>query len=144
MTLLIHLYRIDAAIFPLVLELVNRRLKRVVALSKTVFEDIGEADQNGKGYSTRLKLVYQFLQIDGVIGSLVGMNGDVTPLVDREIVFTPVLDVVAVNRVLNCPVFHSLLVAVSGFLSNEFSYPDQRLMATCYRAHRNTFEFPHL
>ena len=108
MALLIHFYGVNAAVFSLVFIFLNRGLEGVVDLGEAVFEDIGETDQDGQGNTARLKLVYELLQIDGVIRSLVGMNRDMTFVVDREVILSPVLDVISVNRVLNCPVVHSL------------------------------------
>ena len=94
-------------------------LKGVVDLAESMFENVGEADQDGQRNTPRLELVYELLEVDGVIGSFVGMNGDMTFLVDREVILPPVLDVVAINRILNCPVFHRSLHIHSQKISTQ-------------------------
>ena len=52
------------------------------------------------------KLIDQLLQIDGLLGTLVGMNGHLALGIDAEVAFAPVYDFVDVQSVLEFPLVH--------------------------------------
>ena len=52
------------------------------------------------------KLIDQFLEVDGLLGLLVGMNGDVARLVDAEVALAPVANAVGFQGVGDLPLFH--------------------------------------
>ncbi len=75
-------------------------------LADAVAQDVGEAQEDGQLDAAGLQLVDHFLEIDGLVGPLVRMDGDVTRLVDSEISLPPVADAVHLDGVLNLPFVH--------------------------------------
>jgi hypothetical protein len=59
--------------------LVDRALKRFVDLRQAVLENFGEADQDGERDPAQQQRIDQFLQVDGALGFLGGMNQKVSP-----------------------------------------------------------------
>ena len=103
MPLLVHLDRVNAAILALVVELPNGVLKGLVDLADAMAQNIGEPNQDGQLNAAGLELVYQPLQVDGLLRVLVGMDRDVAELVDAKIALAPVLDAVGIDGILNLP-----------------------------------------
>ncbi len=68
-------------------------------------QDVGEAEEDGELDAAHLELIDEFLQVDGVIGPFVGMDGDVAELVDVEVAFAPAMDAVHFDGVSNFPRF---------------------------------------
>src|SRR5262249_53783745 len=92
--LLVDLDGVDAAVAALVAELLHRRLEGVVDLADAVAEDVGEAEQDRQLDAAGLEVVEELLEVDGVVGPLVGVDDDVAVLVDREVALAPVADTV--------------------------------------------------
>ena len=63
-------------------------------LADAVAEDVGEAEQDRQLNAAGLELIDQFLEVDGLFGVLVGVDGDVAVLVDAEVALAPVADAV--------------------------------------------------
>ncbi len=57
-------------------------LKASCDLADAMAEDVGEAQQDRQLNAARLQIVDQLLQIDGLVGLLVRVDGDVAGLVD--------------------------------------------------------------
>src|SRR5262249_23499912 len=84
LALLIELDGVDAEVGSLVLELLDGVVEGLVNLTEPVAEDIGEAKQDRQLNAAGLKLIDQLLQVNGLVGALVGVDGDMPALVDGE------------------------------------------------------------
>ena len=103
MPLLVHLDRVDAAILALVVVLADGGLEGFVDLADAMAEDVGEAKQDRQLDAALLQLIDQLLQVDGLLGAFVGVDGDVAPFVDAEIALAPVPNLVGLDGVLDFP-----------------------------------------
>ena len=101
--LLVDLDRVDAAVPALVAELGDRLLEGVGDLADAVAEDVGEAQQDRQLDAAVLELIDQLLEVDGLVGVLVRVDGDVALVVDAEVALAPVADAVGIDRVLHGP-----------------------------------------
>jgi len=82
--LLIDLDRIDAAVAALVLVLGDGSGKRGVNVFETMFQDVGEADEDGKADAAQLQAIDQLLEVDRALGILRRMHLHVTlPLTEK-------------------------------------------------------------
>ncbi len=104
--LLVDLDGINAAVGALVGVFRDGCLKRLVDFADAVPQDIGEAKQNRQLDAALLELVDQVFEVDGLLGAFVGMNGDMTPVVDAEVAFAPVANLVDFQGVLDFPSIH--------------------------------------
>src|SRR5262245_32850486 len=68
-------------------------------------EDVGESKENGQLNAPSLKLVNQFLEVDGLIRIFGRMDRDMAGRVDAKITLSPVPDSIVLDRVLNFPLF---------------------------------------
>ena len=103
MALLVHLDRVDAVVGAGVAELGARLLERLGDLADAVAEDVGEADEERRLDAAFAELIDEVLEVDGPLGVLVGVDGDVPELVDPEVALAPVLDAVGLERVVELP-----------------------------------------
>ena len=94
-------------------------LEGVVDLADAVAEDVGEAEQDRQLDAAGLQLIDQVLEVDGLLGALVGMDGDVAGLVDAEVAFAPVADAVGFDGVADLPLFHEF--GLNAFRHQRFS-----------------------
>ena len=101
--LLVDLDRIDAAVFALVVEFADGRLEGVVNLADAMAEDVGEAEQDRQLNAACLQLIDQVLQVDGLFGALVRVDGDMAIVVDAEVSFAPVANAVRLDGILSFP-----------------------------------------
>jgi hypothetical protein len=62
----------------LILKLSRGILEGVVDFAESMFQDIRETNQDRQVDSPRLELVHELFKINGMVRSLVGMNGDVS------------------------------------------------------------------
>src|SRR5439155_26848846 len=76
-SLLVDLDWVNAAISALVSEFLNRGLERFVNFADAVAEDVGEAEENRQLDAARLELINEFFEVNGLVGTLVGMDRDV-------------------------------------------------------------------
>ena len=120
MPLLVHLDRVNAAVLALIVVLAVGVLKRLVNLADAVAENVGETEQNWQLDAAGLELIDEFLQIDGVAGALVGVDGDVTGLVNAEVALAPVANAVGLD-------------GIQDFRSAEFygHLPPDKVVALC-------------
>ena len=72
-------------------------------LADAMAEDVGEAEQDRQLDAAGLELVDEFLEVDRLLGRLVGMDGDVAGLVDAEVALAPVADAVEFEGVVDLP-----------------------------------------
>ena len=66
-------------------------------------EDVGEAEQDRQLNAALLELIDEVLQVDGLFGPLVGMDGDMALVVDAEVALAPVTHLINVQSVLELP-----------------------------------------
>ena len=104
--LLIHLDRVNAAVAPLVVELLDGVRERLVDLADAMAEDVGEAEQDRELDAAFLELIDEFLEVDRLLGLLVRMDDDVALVVDGEVALAPVADAVGFVGVLDLPLRH--------------------------------------
>jgi hypothetical protein len=103
LALLIHLDRIHARVLALVLVLGDCRVKRRVNVAEPVFEDVGEADENGEADAAKLKAIDQLFEVDGPGRVLRRMYLDVAGLVHGEVAVAPAGHLVELARVVDAP-----------------------------------------
>src|SRR5207253_8708130 len=103
--LLVHLDRVDAAVLAGVAVLGHGRLERLGDLADAVPQDVGEPQEDGELNAAELELIDEVFQVDGVVGPLVGVDGDVAAGVDSEIALPPAVDAVHLDGVLDLPLF---------------------------------------
>ena len=101
--LLVHLDRVDAAITALVVVLADGRAEGVVDLADAMAEDVREAEQDRQLDAARLELIDQLLEVDRLVGILVGMDGDVPLGIDPEIILAPVANAVRLQGIIDLP-----------------------------------------
>ncbi len=89
-------------------------------LAESVFEDVGEAEQDGGAEAAELQAIDQALEVDPPRRVLGRMDLQVPVLVDREVALPPAVDVVQLGRFSERPLRPDRLG----------SYPS-------YRAHRH-------
>ena len=75
--LLVDLDGINAEVAALITVFGDGRLKRGVNLAQPVFQNVGEADQDGQRNTAQYQRVDQFLEVDGARRVLFGMNPNV-------------------------------------------------------------------
>src|SRR5207237_10919878 len=92
--LLIDLDRVDAAVAALVLVLGDGSRKRGVNVGETMFEDVGEADEDGKADAAQLQAIDQLLQVDRALRILRRVHLHVALAVDGEVAVAPARDLV--------------------------------------------------
>src|SRR5262249_49081610 len=119
MALLVDLDGVDAAVATLEVIVLDGLLEGVVNFADAVAGDVGEAQQNGQLNATGLELVDQLLEVNGLFGTLAGLDGDVPGLVDGEVSLSPVADAVSLDGVLNLPFIHQLRLSAFGHLSRS-------------------------
>ena len=83
-------------------------MEGVVDLADAVAQDVGEAQQQRQLDAAGLQLIDDFLEVDGLVGALVRVDGDVAEFVDAEIPLAPKADAVGLDGVLDFPFVHQL------------------------------------
>ena len=99
---LVHLDGIDDEVTALVLILFGGLLEATRDFVNAVVQDVGEAQQHRCRHLAGVQLVHHIGQIDRHATAL-GRNGDVTALVDREVLEAPASDVVEFGAILDAP-----------------------------------------
>ena len=102
--LLIDFDRINAAISALIAGLGDRFAEGVGDLGDAMAQNVREADQDRDVVVLFAQFFDEELEVDGLFGLLVRVNGDVTEAVDSEVSFAPVLDAVGFGGVRELPV----------------------------------------
>ena len=101
--LLVDLDREHRAVAVLVVVLGDRGRERVVQTRQPVTQDVGEAHDDRRRQVARLETADDFVQVDLVLGRLVGPHDDVTRSVDAEVAVAPGLDAIELERILDAP-----------------------------------------
>ena len=104
--LLIDLDGIDAAVLALIVVLGDGGLEGLVNFADAMAQNVGEAQQNRQLNAALLQLIDELLQVDGLLGPFVGVNGHLALVIDAEVTLAPVPDFVDVQSVLDFPLVH--------------------------------------
>ncbi len=104
--LLVHLDGIDAAVIAAKVEFGNGGAKGLLDFAHPMPQNIGEAEQDGQLNAPFLKLIDQFLEVDGLGGVFIGVDGDMASLVDTEVALAPIAHAVGFQSVLDFPLVH--------------------------------------
>jgi hypothetical protein len=89
LALLVDLNRVDATVVVLVVVLGDGVLERLVHLTQAVLQNFPETDQDRQRDAPELKIVDQFLQVDGAAGILLRVDQQVAVFADREVPLAP-------------------------------------------------------
>ena len=111
--LLVDLDGVDAAVAALVAVLLHGGLEGVVDFADAVAENVGEAEEDRQLDAARLQVVDELLEVDGVLGPLVGMDDDVAVVVDGEVALAPVADAVQLDGILYAPLVQQVLLSTT-------------------------------
>src|SRR5665213_3109062 len=103
LALLVDFDGIYAAVATLIAVLAHGGIESLVHFAETMFQDVGEADQNGQRYAAPLERIDELLQIDAALSFFSRMNEEVSVFANREISFTPTRNVVKLCRVGGSP-----------------------------------------
>ncbi len=106
LALLVDLDGIDAEVVALVSVFLHGVVEGVGQVGDAGTQDIGKADQKGHGIALRLNVFDEKLEVD-VVGAVgVGLDNEVSPVVDVEITRTPTVNVVMFLGFFNRPLLH--------------------------------------
>src|SRR5262249_25694990 len=103
MALLVDLDGIDAGVVALVFELLHGGAEGFLKLAHAMAKDIGEAEKDGELDAASLELIDEVLEVDGLVAELVGVNGDVSLVVDSEVAFSPMTHPIGFDSILDVP-----------------------------------------
>ncbi len=101
--LLVDLDGVHATVAALILVLGDGGVECAVQLAQPVFQDIGEADEDGEADPAQHQRIDQFLEVDRPGGVLFRVNPDVPAVAYREVALAPARDIIEVAGHLRCP-----------------------------------------
>ena len=132
--LLVHLDREHRGVAVAVVVLGDRRRERVVQPLQPMVQDVGEAHDHRRREVARLEPADDLVQVDLVVGRLVGAHHHVARGVDAEVAVAPGVDAVELERVLDLPVAAWRQLACSAFHSRRLRVGRQKVARTIAEA----------
>ena len=102
---LVHLDGVDDEVLPLVVVFLLGLLKATGRLLDAVVEDVGEAQQHGRGHIAQRQFVHHVAQVYLRV-VFTRRHKDITFLVDTKVRGSPSVDVVKFLGVFYCPLLH--------------------------------------